>query len=220
MAQMTIPADGFTLNSTWSCRVVYTYNSTGSFLSSTCTQSNLTTATNTVRFSVSLPMGAKVKSAKVHAAHTTGLLGGKFLINEAEPDEDGFVTLNDTDFSAGYVDVAFSWKAYTDGSSAHGSEYPTYNGTSSQTVTRSHESPSTVSDVYLLLETTGGTGYIYHAEDGVLVPYSFYRAENGALVLYTLYGIPGEPVTQNLLTSSGEQLQTSAGESFIVLGGM
>ena len=219
MAQMTIPADGFTLNSTWSCRVVYTYNSTGSFLSSTCTQSNLATATKTVRFPVNVQTGEKVASVKVHAKYTTGLLGGDFKIGDAKPDENGFVTLSVTDFSAGYIDVTFSWKAYTDGSGAHGSEYPTYNGSISQTVTKSHESPSDVSSVYLLIETAGGC--IYHVEEGKLVPYNIYHAENNGLVLYTLYGAPGdyEPETYSLLTSSREQVYTSVGHLFKVLGG-
>lgn len=185
MADLKVTYDDFTLESKWSCRCVYTYNSSGSFLDSTCTQSGLTTAKETVRFPVSLPAGAKVIGAKVHAAHTPGLYGGTFTINDNEPDDDGIVTLDAPDFSAGYVDVMFAWTGYTDGSSAHRDEYPTHNGSDSQVSTFGHTSTSKVSDIYLLIEYQQN-GIIYHAEGGKLVPYQLYRAENGALVPYQI----------------------------------
>ena len=191
MAQQTITADDFRLTSTWSCRVVYKYDTSGNFTGSTCTQSSLVTASNTVRFAVDLPSGAKVSSAKVHASHTTGLYGGTFKIAGSSPDSDGFVELSSPDFSAGYIDVAFSWTANTDGSTAHSGEAPAYNGSTPRIVVKDHESPSNVTEVYLLIETSGGTGYIYHAEDGVLVPYQLYHAEDGALVPYQLQHAEG-----------------------------
>ena len=187
MAQQTIAADDFSLNSTWTCRIVYKYDTSGNYTGSTCTQSGLTTASNTVRFAVELPSGAPVSSAKVHASHTTGLYGGTFKIAGSSPDSDGFVELASPDFSAGYIDVTFTWTAYTDGSTAHSSEAPAYSGSTPVIQTRSHESPSSISEVYLLIETEEAGGYIYRAESGQLVPYQLCRAESGQLVPYRLH---------------------------------
>lgn len=143
-----------------------------------------------MRFTPSLPAGAKVLSAKVHAAHTTGWSGGTFKINDAAPDSNGFVTLSNPDFSAGYIDVVFKWQASRDGTTTHNSSYPGYNGSSSQSKTYSHTSNSDVSDVYLLIEYQSGS-VIYHAENGKLVPYQLFRAEGGKLVPYQLQQAEG-----------------------------
>ena len=185
MAEIKVLYDDFSLTSKWSCRTVYSYNSTGSFNSATNTPSSVQYAEKTVRFAVSIPSGAKVKGAKVYASYTAGLFGGKMEINGTRLEDGSFVTLENPDLSAGYVDVVFRWTAWTDGSSAHSSSYPTYNGTSSQAVTHNHESPTTVYDIYLLIEYEH-SGIIYHAENGVLVPYKLYHAEGGALVPYLL----------------------------------
>lgn len=190
MAQKQFDYNGsFTLNSTWSCTTRYEYTHYGEFSKSTSTQSNSQTATNTVSFDISgLPRGAKALGARVHAEYTTGLYGGTFQINDISIDDDGFVTLDLPDFSTGSIDVKFSWKASVDpsGSDAHSSEYPTYNGTNSQSVTYSHSSPSDVSKVYLLVEYEL-RGIVYRADGGVLVPYQIYHAENGELIPYQLF---------------------------------
>lgn len=187
MAEIRVPHDDFTLTASWNCSTVYRYEiaTGGKYLGSTNTTSDLTYPTKTVRFPVNLPTGAKVQSAKVFASHTTGLFGGKLHIAGIGLSDDGFVTLESPDFSAGYVDIEFQWNAYTDGAGGHSSNPPAYNGSTSQTRSNSHQSPTTVSDIYLLIEYEN-SGIIYRAENGVLVPYKLYHAEGGALVPYLL----------------------------------
>lgn len=184
MAEIKVTYGNFTLTSRWSCKTTYYYNSGGSFNTSANTVSGLTVSRGTVRFPVDLPDGTTIQGAKVHAAHTSGLFGGKLEIAGVRPDGNGFVTLGPLVVSGGYVEIEFAWTAYTDGSSAHQSEYPTYNGTSSQSVTRNHASTTNVSDVYLLIGNAGGS--LYRAEGGKLVSYQLCRAEGGKLVPYQL----------------------------------
>ena len=99
--------------------------------------------------------------------------------------DDGFVTLEEPDFSAGYLDVVFKWTAHTDGSSGHASNYPTYNGSSSQSKTYSHTSTTNLTGIELVVEYQLG-GIIYRAVNGELVPYQLYRAEDGVLVPYQI----------------------------------
>lgn len=152
MAQLTIGADKFNLNATWTCRVVYLYNSTGSFNSSTATQTSYSPGEKVVGFTDERLVGVTVKSVKVHASYGTGLLGGNFKIDGVSPDSEGFVTLISPDFSDNTINVTFSWNANTDSSSAHSSEYPTYNGSDSQTVYKEHTSSSVVENVYIVVD--------------------------------------------------------------------
>jgi len=195
MEKIRVDADSFNLSSEW--RVV-----TGSNGVPTITEGP-STATKVVTFVYNIPAGAMVKSAKVHSTWGSPLSGYAIrTVNGVTPsDSNGWMVDVEIDPAKTAVEVDFAFKA---------------NGNT--TTTGYHSASASVSDIYLLIETIGGC--IYHAEEGVLVPYSFYRAKNGVLVLYTLFGATGTLVTQNLLTSSGEQLQTSAGESFKVLGGM
>ena len=183
MAETKVTYNSFSLTSRWSCKTTYYYNSSGGFNTSTNTTSGLTVSRETVRFPVSLPDGTTIKSAKVYAKRTNGLYGGKLLIGGVWLGGEGFVTLESLIVSDGYVEVEFAWTAYTDDSSAHRSEYPTYNGTSSQSTTKNHASTTTVSEIYLLIENAGGT--LYRAEGGKLVPYQLCRAEGGKLVPYS-----------------------------------
>lgn len=180
MAEIKVLYDNFSLTSKWNCRTVYTYNSTGSFNSSSNTSSGLTVSKKTVRFAVDIKRGSKVLDVKVHAKHTSGTYGGKFRVNGLKPNDDDFVTLEASNLSNGYIEVEFEWTSYTDGTNAHRSQYPSYNGSSSQSKTSSHESTSNITEVYLLVEYELGS-VIYHAENGVLVPYQLYYAEDGAL---------------------------------------
>lgn len=203
MSELSVNYSDFSLQARWTCNVKYTYNSSGSFSSASCSQSNTENpATKTVQFNVNdLPEGATVSRVKVHAEHSGGLYGGTFKINDTTPDSSGFVTLSTTDLSAGYINVVFKWTATRDNTSAHDSQYPTYNGTSSQTVTKNHVSTSNITNVYLLVEyTTDSTGgessgtttptsgsCIYRYVNGELVPYCIYKCVNGVLVQYNLY---------------------------------
>lgn len=164
-----------------------------------------TTDSRTITFTYELPYGAKVTSAKVHADWGSPLSGfAVHTINGVTPGDDGMVDVT-IDPAQTSVNVVFAFKAMGD-----------------TTSTGNRSATATMTDVYLLLETTGGTGCIYHAEDGVLVPYNFYHAEGGVLVPYNLFGIPGayDPDTQSLLTANGAQFLTSLSEQFKVTGGM
>ena len=185
MWQPPITADDFVLKPSWTCTVTYYYDSSGNHTSTTTGQSDARPVSNDVLFPVSLPPGTKIRGAKVHSAHTTGLHGGAFRVNGKNPDSDGFVELDTFEVVDGCIAVTFTWTAYRDSTTAHNGEAPAYTGTSSQTVTKSHNSPSTVSEVYLLIDTVAG-GCIYHAENGELVPYQLYHAEDGVLVPYQI----------------------------------
>lgn len=186
MATIEVPANEFVLKSTFTCTTTYYYNSTGSLNSSKNAVSNLKSGKKTVSFPVALSSGKKIVSAKVHATHTTGLIGGTFTIDGKTPDAQNFVTLDNPDASSGSIDVEFEWESYKHTTASHSGENPSYNGNSSQSVVRNHESPSTIDKVYLLIETSGGG--IYCAKNGELVPYKFYHTENGELVPYQITG--------------------------------
>lgn len=152
MSELRIDTGEFYLDSKWTCRVVYSYNSTGSFNSSTATQTNLTPAKNTVGFTDERLAGMVVNSVKVHASHTGGMYGGKFQIDDVTPDSDGFVTLTNPSFSDNAINITFSWIADTDNSGSHSSDYPTYDGNSSQTVYKEHTSSSKITEVYIIVD--------------------------------------------------------------------
>lgn len=186
MAEITVQADNFILISSWRCVVVYFYNSNGSFQRVySRTQYDPSTGTNTVSFPVDIPASAKIKSAKVHAIYTASWGSGTFLINGTTPDENGFVTLTDPDWSTGSINVEFSYTADKDSLYNHDGGYPTYNGSSTRSRTFYHSSEPEVSEIYLQLEYQTGS-VIYHAENGILVPYQLFYAENGELVPYQL----------------------------------
>lgn len=188
MAELKVTADGFTLSSSWSCRVVYLYDSTGKFQRTySVTQGTPSTVNKTVEFSVDLPTGSKINSAKIHANHTNGSWGGSFWINDITPDSNGFVTISNPTITNNKISAVFKWKAtgHASGTSQHASDYPNYNGSSSQSVSKPHYSNSAISDIYILIEYQSGS-IIYHAENGVLVPYQLFHAENGKLVPYQI----------------------------------
>ena len=121
MAEIEVLYADFDLTSRWTCKTTYYYNSSGSFNSSSNSVSGLTYSEHTALFAVSLPAGAKVKSAKVYAKSSGGTYGGKLEIDGTLLTADGFVTLESPDFSTGSIEVVFRWTAYTDGTSAHSS---------------------------------------------------------------------------------------------------
>lgn len=130
-----------------------------------------TTASVPVTFTYELPSGANVTSAKVHANWGSPLSGFAIrTINGVTPDSDGMVNV-EINPAATSITVTFRFKA---------------NGNTTATGNRS--AVASLTDVYLLIETSGGSGYIYRVENGVLVPYKFYRAEGGKLVPYQITG--------------------------------
>lgn len=187
MAEVKITASNFSLKSSWNCKVVYHYNSNGSFNSVySVNQSTPNKATKTVSFATGLSSSTKILSVKVHAVYTIrGWQSGNFKINDVAPDSNGFVTLNNSSISNGSVSVIFSWQANKDTSTNHNKSYPSSNGQSSQSVTYPHDSEIDVTDAYILVEYQSGS-IIYHAENGVLVPYQLFHAEDGKLVPYQI----------------------------------
>lgn len=225
MPQLRIDADGFNLNSTWSCWYKYDVNNDYAYSQG---QTKATEATKNVTFAFELPARAEIISAKVHSKWS-GTFSGIDVntINGVEPDADGFVTIDGVEASALSVDVEFLFVAERDdleehvgGMSWNDPDIWPDNQTTPKYLP--HTSSAIISEVYLLIEYEEDKGgYIYHAENGVLVPYNFYRAEGGVLVPYYMFGAPYdyELVTQNLLTADGENLRTADDEQFKVLGG-
>lgn len=151
MAQLELTAADFTLTSDWTCHIVYTYNSTGAFNDYTVTRKDIHYAERTIGFSHENLVGATVNSVRVHASNTTGLAGGTLKINGVENGSDGFVTLSGIDISNDTINIVFTWNAYFDSAANHAS-YPSYNGSSSQTIERYHESESTIDNVYIIVD--------------------------------------------------------------------
>lgn len=210
MAQLRVDVDGFNLNSTWTCWSDFFSDGYGTG------QTPATEATQTVTFTYKLPALSKIVSAKVHSTWKGTLCGFSVAtVDGKERDADGFVDIDGVDPSATSLSVDFLFVAERD-------EMCAEMGLGDR-VENNHTSSAIISEVYLLIEyEENDGGYIYHAEDGVLVPYNFYRAEGGVLVPYNLFGIPGayDPDTQSLLTANGEQFLTSLSEQFKVTGGM
>ena len=191
MAELKVEyGSSFTLTSTWTCTWVYNYGSGGVFTSVySRTQGTPTRAYKNVTFSnIGLPNSAKILSAKLHVSHTgTGYLGISTDVGLTAPDTNGFIELDvDTlDFSSGELEFQFVWYGYQHGSNTHDNDYPSATAAGVQTKTFNHSYSSTVSDVYLQIEYQSGS-VIYHAENGVLVPYQLFHAENGVLVPYQI----------------------------------
>lgn len=163
MPKIKVMADNFTLMSTWYC-----YEDSYGTIE---IQSGPTTDSRSVTFLYDLPMGVEVKSAKVHADWGNPLSGfATRTINGVTPDGDGFVDV-EIDPEATSVAVEFRFKA---------------NGNTTATGNRS--AVANMTNVYLLIETSGGSGYIYRAVGGALVPYKFYHVEDGVLVPYQITG--------------------------------
>lgn len=131
-----------------------------------------TTASKSVTFEYALPAGTTVKSAKVHSRWSSPSSGFYFRnVNGVAPDSDGMVAV-EIDPAETSVKVTFSFRARGSTSS-----------------TGSHSGTTTVSEIYLLIETEGG--YIYLGEGGKLVPYQLCRGEDGKLVPYQLHHAEG-----------------------------
>jgi hypothetical protein len=246
MAQLRIDASAFSLSSKYKCgteaEIKHTYVDTnGDGIKEDVTDTKTTayieepatTAQHTVTFDLTgLPEGATVTGATVYATLGNPMHGVEIsTINGVSVGVDGEKSVPITVAnSATSVVVNFVYKCeaaphvhYFDGSPQTG-HYWDGDTLEVYIFKAEHEGVVSYSNVYLLVEykTEGAGGYIYRAENGVLVPYNFYHAENGALVLYNLLGTSGdyERVTQNMITADGEQFYTSDGNSFKVLGGM
>ena len=195
MAEKKVTIDNFSLTSNWNCKVTYTYKLNGTFSSASNSQGIPITATVTKTFNTGLPTTAKILSATLYWNYVAGINGGTFRVNDViQSSGDGSVSLDVSSFSNGSIDVSFSYKANTDSSSSHNSSYPAWEGSTTQTVTYTHSSSASISNVYLLVEYQNGS-VIYHAENGVLVPYQLFHAENGELVPYQIqHGEGGELV--------------------------
>lgn len=184
-----IKASDFTLTSSWTCSwwLYIELPVNISHLMSSATDASL--ASETVTFTgLSIPSGAKVKSAKVHSSWGGSLYGiDTRTVNGKTPDSEGFVEIEPPASGATSVEVIFRFRAKKDDPDTHITG-PLAEGV---TYTHDHSSSVKVSEVYLLIELEGGGGYVYRAENGKLVPYQLHHAENGKLVPYRLHKAEG-----------------------------
>jgi hypothetical protein len=222
-----IYADDFNLNATWDCYGLFPSNGDSYDDMRVWHSPQEPDASNTVTFAYELPKRATIKHVKVHSKWSGSTHGiNKKTVNGVEVDADGFAVIETPDESANSIAVEFAFVAGTDDIwDAHSHVlYQIADGGEDDRAysVGSHTSSVKVTEVYLLIEYEDDQGgYIYHAENGVLVPYNFYRAEGGVLVPYNMFGVPHdyEIVTQNLLTADGENLRTSDDKQFKVTGG-
>lgn len=214
MATTRVPAEEFTLYSSYTCTTTIKmyYTSSGSYVDrdQTTSASRPALASRTVAFDVQLPVGAKIKSARVHATISSSVytpsvltiagqgvsLNSEALVDVTLP-EDG--TQLKVPF---YYSTSTPVHDHADDPNATFSQTWQYDVPSADncdiriaTWTLKHNSSVKFSNVYLLIELDGGSVYkaegdklvpyqLYHAEDGKLVPYQVYHAEDGKLVAY------------------------------------
>lgn len=182
---LTISAEPLILHATWTSTVSCVFNADGSLYRCSVEHSNESISpSKVVRFPINLPAGAKLSGARVHAVFSTGLYGGEGRINGQRPGSDGFVPLSISGYSAGTVDVPFTWTAYLDSESTY--RHLTNGSSLSATYTYEKASTCRVTEVYLEVQYKPPCAFRL-AENGALVPYQLYRAERGALVPYQLW---------------------------------
>ena len=131
-----------------------------------------TTSSKTITLEYKLPSKAEIASAKIHSSWSSPLGGFAIrTVNGSSLDSNGFAPV-DIDPTATSINVEFKFKS---------------NG--NKTSTGNHSGSTTVSDIYLLVEYSGGAkvSYFYHVENGELIPYRLYHVENGVLVPYNLF---------------------------------
>ena len=184
MAQLKVAVDNFNLNAVWTCYFYYHDDGVSGYPRTWQTGGDIS---KTITFTYELPENSVITGARVHSAWDGSLFGIKTkTINGVEPDEEGYVTVDHANATETSLEVEFYFEAEKDTPSTH-PEYETLveGCESNKTYTLgSHTSSVRVSEVYLLIEYEGGSGYIYHAEDGALVPYQLFHAEDGVLVPY------------------------------------
>lgn len=201
MPKLIIPTDDFELNSLYACGVtktIATGDATETALSYNYYLSDRPAYANkTKSFEYSLPAGSEIKAMKVYA--TIGKSDYALYISSINGQNVGLDTSVSVDIDisgatlAGTVDVLF---AYQSPSSVSSHQHDPSEGTETS---RSVQGANTVigykvwhgnyleyKKVYLEIEYTCGV-YLYHGEDGVLVPYQLYHAENGELIPCQLF---------------------------------
>ena len=155
------------------------------------------TATITKDFAFELPEGASIKSAKIYATIGPTTYGAeKLTINGVGVSANSTVAIAVTVGSgATSVSVPFTFLSktvqhdhFSDGSGYYTNDGGWYDDTLLSVVKYDHAGTVRFSNVYLLIEYDGGSGsgYVYRAESGELVPYRLCRAESGELVPYQL----------------------------------
>lgn len=174
MAQIRVDADDFSLRSSYSC-IYELAEVTGEATSRYTTSA--TTGTTNVKFAFDLPSGATVRSAEVHATLGTPAWSPEICtINGMTVSTGSTVSVPvEIENGADSITVPFVYKCKPVLHTDHGS-----------VETTNHYGSIPYTDVYLLIETSGGSGYVYRAEGGQLVPYQLCRAEGGQLVPYQL----------------------------------
>ena len=127
-----------------------------------------TTDTTSITLEYDLPNGSEIKRAQVYATWSYPSYGFYYrAINGINTS--GEAVDIEIDPSATSIQIGFTFTAR-----GHTDAVGTYSDS------------TRISDIYLLIEYTCGV-YLYHAENGALVPYQLYHAENGELVPYQLF---------------------------------
>lgn len=201
MPTLKIPVDNFNLSSSYTCVTEDEYWYDGDALidarePARTSTTDPTRGSKVVHFDLAELNGAKITSAKMYATLGSPLSGASvstingIAVGTAKtvsvdiPISDGSTSVD--------VECVFEcnavWHSHGEGSGAVWSSNSYYYDIYNVTVwiwSYEHQSSLSYDDVYLLIEyEESNSGYIYHAENGALVPYQLFRAENGALVPY------------------------------------
>lgn len=181
----TLSSTSFSLSSSWR----YTYSSTSNGIHTYTKSYGPSTAAYTITANLdSLPSNAKITSAKLTwtASATSGTGGidtgtgrGKVVPN-GQSDASILTSALTADFTDYIIpgsenSFQFTYAPYVSSSYTTGVQATQINGSSALTIR----------NIALTIEYQSGS-IIYHAENGVLVPYQLFHAENGKLVPYQI----------------------------------
>ena len=186
----TLSSTSFSISSSW----IYTYSS-GSNGNYTYTKNyGPSTAAYTITANLdSLPSNAKITSAKLtwtaSATSGTGGIDTGTGMGKVVPNEQSNASVLTSALTADFTDYIvpgsensfqFTYAPYVSSSYTTGVQATQINGSSTLTV----------QNITLIIEYQSGS-VIYHAENGVLVPYQLFHAEGGKLVPYQLQQAEG-----------------------------
>lgn len=191
----TLSSTFFSISSNWG--YAYRSGSTGNYIYTKSYGPDTVAYTITANLD-SLPANAKITSAKLTwtASATSGTGGidtgterGKVVpngqSNASIPTSAGTADFTDYILPGSENSFQFTYTPYVSSSYTTGLQVSQITGSSTLTIL----------DIALTIEYQSGS-VIYHAENGVLVPYQLFKAENGVLVPYLIQlGEGGKLVT-------------------------
>lgn len=213
MPKLIIPTADFSLNSQYACGITKTI-ATGDVTETALSYNYYLSkspvyAQSTKRFEYSLPAGSEIKAMTIYATIGESNFSPSFNVSSINGQSVGVGKSVSVDIdvlgltAVGAVDVSFAYQDSKEGITTH--QHSPSEGTESNRYQQGantvigydvwHNNYLNYTKVYLEIEYTCGV-YLYHGENGALVPYQLYHAENGGLVPYQLFNAVNSELIQ------------------------